>query len=80
MLRAANLEQERAFMRTRRVGEGSISEREVIELDDLMEAKDPAAKCFRCGADFYYTERDTSYAIWCANYLVCKTWSIMRGI
>ena len=66
-------------MRTRIVGAGGLTETDIDTLDDIVAAKDSAAVCPRCGADLFFVQRDTSYAIWCANP-ECKTWNVMRGI
>ena len=79
MLHHATADQEKNFMRTRIVGAGGLTETDIDTLDDIVAAKDSAAVCPRCGADLFFVQRDTSYAIWCANP-ECKTWNVMRGI
>jgi len=66
-------------MRTRIVGEGRLTTADIDSLDGIVTAKDSTAVCPRCGADLFFVERDTSYAIWCANP-ECKTWNVIRGI
>ena len=66
-------------MRTRKVGEGGITEADICALDEIVAAKDSAAVCLRCGADLFFVQRDPSYAIWCERP-ACKMGSVVRGI
>ncbi len=79
MLHIATNDQEKAFMRNRKL-DGDSNESDSLLLDKIVEAKDQTAVCPRCGGDILYTERGNSHAIWCQNYQVCNMHQTMRGI
>lgn len=79
MLHVATNDQERKFLRPRKVGKAGLTERDIYILDSIVQEKDPNAVCHRCGSDHYYIEGGNSYASWCENP-VCKTRSVVRGI
>ena len=80
MLREATSDQERTFLKNRKVGEGKFSEDDSLVLGEIVETKNPDTNCPNCGADLLYIERGNSYAVWCSDQTDCRLWDVVRGI